>query len=58
MSTKKAKALAAQDTIDKEAELDLLKKKAEDRSKVLKSEMQALVDNRQDVINPYEGMSF
>tara|TARA_R110000787_G_scaffold204431_1_gene314932 strand:+ start:2648 stop:3217 length:570 start_codon:yes stop_codon:yes gene_type:complete len=57
MSTKKAKALAAQDTIDKEAELDLLKKKAEDRSKVLKSEMQALVDNRQDVINPYEGMT-
>ena len=45
---------AAEDT---EKELDLLKKKAEDRSKVLKQELQALVNNRQDVINPYEGMT-
>ena len=34
-----------------------LKTKAEDRSKVLKQEMQALLENRQDVINPYEGMT-
>ena len=58
MSSKKAKLIAADEAAaKKEEELDLLRKKAEDRSRVLKQEMQALVDNRQDVINPYEGMT-
>jgi hypothetical protein len=59
MSSKKARKLAAADeaATKKEDEINLLRQKAEDRSKVLKAEMQALVDNRQDVINPYEGMT-
>ena len=58
MSSKKAKLTAANEAAtQKEDEINLLRKKAEDRSKVLKAEMQALVDNRQDVINPYEGMT-
>jgi len=58
MSSKKAK-LAAADKVaeEKEQMIQDLKTKAEDRSKVLKQEMQALLENRQDVINPYEGMT-
>ena len=58
MSSKKAKLTAADEAeTQKEEEIGILRKRAQDRGKVLKAEMQALVDNRQDVINPYEGMT-